>query len=128
MTKILTKWIPAPHLAQKYQFDSLLFADASLIIYSLRPVLYDAREGYGEGSNIPGFIAEDVYAIAPHLAILNRDRRPENVAYNDLHALVIKEIQKHEQELADRYVTLREQEQVFNRALIETEELETLMK
>ena len=71
----------------------------SEIIYKLNPVTYDAKEGHGEGKDIPGFIAEEIYETAPNLAILNNENQPENIAYNSLHALVIKEIQKHQQQL-----------------------------
>lgn len=72
----------------------------SEIIYQLTPVMYDTKGGYGIGKNIPGFVAEDVYTIAPHLVVLNQEGQPEAVAYNALHALTIKELQKHQQQLS----------------------------
>ena len=42
----------------------------SEVIYQLQPVLYDAKAGHGEGTDIPGLIAEDVYEKAPFLSIV----------------------------------------------------------
>ncbi len=66
-------------------------------------MIYDPKEGYGEGRDIPGFIAEEVYAIEPNLVVLNSDNTPENIAYNSFHALVIKELQKHKKQLVEQY-------------------------
>jgi len=85
--------------SERYKTNIRPISSESEIIYQLNPVLYDPKEGYGEGSNISGFIAEEVNLIAPNLVIFNEDNQPENVAYNSLHAFAIEELQKHQQQL-----------------------------
>jgi hypothetical protein len=94
------------------------------ILYALRPVIYDAKEGHGVGTNIAGFIAEEVHEVAPHLAVLNRDRQPENIAYNSLHALAIKEIQKHDLMLQERAALVAAQDRAMHALLLSIEQLQ----
>jgi hypothetical protein len=88
--------------SQRYKTNIRPIVSESEVIYVLNPVIYDPKDGYGEGKDIPGFIAEEVYVVAPHLAILDENGQPENVAYNSLHALAIKEIQKQHQLIGDQ--------------------------
>jgi hypothetical protein len=85
--------------SERYKTNIRPIGSESEIIYQLNPVLYDPKEEYGEGHDIPGFIAEEVYPIAPNLVILSSDNMPENIAYNSLHAFAIEELQKHQQQL-----------------------------
>jgi hypothetical protein len=101
----------------RYKTNIRSIDNESDAIYQLNPVLYDPKEGYGQGKDIPGFIAEEVYAVAPHLAILNNENQPENVAYNSLHALAIKEIQKQQQSIEEQKKLIEEQEILINNLL-----------
>ena len=96
----------------------------SEILYQLSPVIYDAKEGHGEGHNIPGFIAEEVYKIAPDLAVLNGDGQPENVAYNSLHALAIKELQKQQQQIDTQNALIAHQASIIDTLLDTVQQLQ----
>ena len=106
--------------SERYKTNIRPITTESEIIYQLNPVLYDPKEGFGVGHDIPGFIAEEVNVIAPNLAILNGDNQPENVAYNSLHALAIKEIQKHQQ-------VIESQSSVIDSLLVTIGQLQTTM-
>ena len=69
----------------------------SEVLYQLNPVVYDCKTG--SETNIPGFIAEDVYEVAPRLALLDDQGEPANIAYPYFHSLTVKELQKHQQRL-----------------------------
>lgn len=67
----------------------------SSVIYRLNPVWFD----YGEEKKIPGFNPEAVAQIDPKLVVFNRQREPLHVNYNTLEVFMIKELQKHEEEI-----------------------------
>lgn len=112
--------------SQRYKTNIRSIDTESEIIYQLNPVIYDPIEG-GDAKDIPGFIAEEVYEIAPHLAILNGDNQPENVAYNSLHALAIKEIQKQQQRIEEQSIIINEQGEMITMLLAALEQLEAQM-
>jgi hypothetical protein len=113
--------------SERYKTNIRPITTESEIIYQLNPVLYDPKEGYGEGQDIPGFIAEDVNLISPNLVIFNGDNQPENVAYNSFHALAIKEIQKHQQLLESQNAIITAQSSVIDALLVTIGELQTTM-
>lgn len=80
--------------SERYKQNIRPMSTESDVLYALTPVLYDAKEGHGTGTDIAGFIAEQVHAVDPKLAILNAQGHPENVAYNAILALAIREIQR----------------------------------
>jgi|GEM_PF-4931297 len=100
--------------SKRYKTNIRDVFNESDILYTLTPVIYDSKPEFGSGNNIPGFIAEDVYEVAPNLVILNSDGEPENVAYNYLHALVIKEIQKHALQLSILSISLQDNQDSLN--------------
>jgi hypothetical protein len=100
--------------SERYKTNIRPIDSESEIIYQLNPVLYDPKKGFGEGKDIPGFIAEEVHAIAPSLAILNNEGQAENVAYNSLHALAIREIQKHQQHIEAQNTLITHQANTIN--------------
>src|SRR5579872_6918798 len=100
--------------SKRYKTNIRDVLNESDILYTLTPVIYDSKPEFGSGNNIPGFIAEDVYEVAPNLVILNSDGEPENVAYNYLHALVIKEIQKHALQLSILSISLQDNQDSLN--------------
>lgn len=101
----------------RYKTNVREITDESSVIYALNPVIYDAREGYGEGTDIPGFIAEEVYEVAPNIVVLNGDKQPENVAYNCLHALAIRELQRQQQKMAEHKAAINDQKKKMKRLL-----------
>ena len=109
--------------SQRYKTNIRNIDSESEIIYKLNPVLYDPKEGYGQGANIPGFIAEQVYEIDPNLAILNNKKEPENVAYNSLHALAIKEIQKQQKQIEEQDKIISKQSTVIEKLELEISKL-----
>lgn len=80
--------------SERYKQNIRAIDSESALVYQLNPVLYDAKEGHGDGKDIAGFIAEQVHALSPNLAVLNGQGQPENVAYNSILALAIREIQR----------------------------------
>ncbi len=114
--------------SQRYKTNIRSINNESEIIYHLNPVIYDPKEGYGEGKDIPGFIAEEVYEIAPHLAVLNHDKKPETVAYSSLHALAIKEIQKQQKQLEEQNTLIQNQATIINNLTFAMEQLQFTMK
>lgn len=67
--------------------------EASSVIYKLRPVQFNYKQN-PEGPKQTGLIAEEVYDVAPNLTCLDKDGFPCTVAYHDLPALLLNEIQK----------------------------------
>lgn len=113
--------------SKRYKTNIRNIEDQSEIIYQLRPVLYDSKEGYGEGKNIPGFIAEEVHEIAPNLAILNDKGQPENVAYNSLHALAIKELQKQQLLIEEQNALIEQQSTTIEALRVTIQQLQEAM-
>lgn len=107
--------------SKRYKTNIRPLESHSNILYALHPVLYDAKEGHGHGHGIAGFIAEEVYEVAPHLVVTNSDGHPENVTYNALHALAIKEIQNHQASLINNATTIEHRTMLLN-ALKQTTE------
>ncbi len=101
--------------SKRYKSNIKSIENESTILYQLHPVLYDSKIEYGNGKNIAGFIAEDVYQIAPNLVILNNENQPENVAYNSLHALAIREIQKHKKQLNEQHNKIQKHKKTLNK-------------
>ena len=87
-------------------------------------MIYDSKKGHGEGKNIPGFIAEEVNLIAPHLVVFNKYNQPENISYNYFHALTIKEIQKQQKLIEEQDKTILMQDSTIELLLTAIEQLE----
>jgi hypothetical protein len=68
---------------------------ASARVSKLRPVTFQYREPYGDGSQPVefGLIAEEVAEIFPELVVLGTDGKPETVAYHKLPTLLLNELQ-----------------------------------
>jgi len=113
--------------SERYKTNIRPITTESEIIYQLNPVLYDPKEGFGVGHDIPGFIAEEVNLIAPNLVIFNCDHQPENVAYNSFHALAIKELQGHQQLLESQNVIIAAQGSVIDSLLVTIGQLQATM-
>jgi hypothetical protein len=77
----------------RYKTNVRSLTNESQALYNLNPVLYDAKEGYGTGVDIPGFIAEQVYAVAPELSVFNKEGQPETYSLNGVVAYAVKEVQ-----------------------------------
>lgn len=68
-------------------------AEGSEFIHQLRPVKFTlkAHPEYGQQA---GLIAEEVYELVPGLVTLDKEGRPESVAYHELSVLILNELQK----------------------------------
>ena len=89
-------------LSSKRYKDNIKSIDQeSSAIYALNPVMFDYKPDHCSAKNVLGLIAEEVHDAAPdlNLVVLDKDGRPDNVNYQYLHALEIRELQKHQQRL-----------------------------
>ncbi len=68
-------------------------------IYELKPQMFDYKEENGGTKDYLGFVAEEVAEVFPSLVNYDDDGTPRSVKYECFHALSIKEIQKHQQQL-----------------------------
>ncbi len=114
--------------SQRYKTNIRSLGTKSEIIYQLNPVLYEPKQGYGEEKNIPGFIAEEVYAVAPDLVVLNNNKEPETIAYDYLHALAIQEIQKHAHQLQEHNLQLHDHQNLIANLVNEVMQLQERMQ
>src|SRR4029077_4740011 len=87
--------------SRRYKTNIKSIDQESSALYALNPVMFDYKPEHCSAKNVLGLVAEEVHAAAPHLnlAVLDKDGRPDNVNYQYLHALEIRELQKHQQRL-----------------------------
>lgn len=88
--------------SQRYKQNIETLTESSWL-YNLRPVTFDWKDyqqAKSDGRQI-GFIAEEVYAINPQLAWLNKEGEPEGVHYEKLCVPIIAELQKLRAEVDD---------------------------
>jgi hypothetical protein len=88
--------------------------DASDALMQLRPVTFRYKKPAEDGSKPLqyGLIAEEVAKVYPELVISGPDGQPESVAYHELPALLLNEIQKQQKailELRERIGGLEKQ-------------------
>src|SRR5581483_9112470 len=70
-------------------------------LYELNPLMFDYKQENGGAKDHIGFIAEEVAQVLPSVVNYDDDGTPRSVKYECFHALEIKEVQNHQQELDD---------------------------
>ena len=69
--------------------------DAGLdAVLALNPILYDLRPAYGTAKDKPGFIAEEVELVLPHIVSYGKDGKPSGLDYPQFTAYLTKAIQE----------------------------------
>jgi hypothetical protein len=79
-------------------------ADASRRLFDLRPVTFQYTRAFTDGSKPIqfGLIAEEVAEVFPELAVRDADGHVETVHYEVLGVLLLNEVQRQEQRIADQ--------------------------
>jgi hypothetical protein len=72
--------------------------DASDFLYKLRPVRFTLKSNPEWGQQT-GLIAEEVLEVAPQLVVHDREGEPQSIAYHELPALLLNELQKLRKEI-----------------------------
>jgi hypothetical protein len=65
------------------------------VIYQLKPTFFD----YGSSEKILGLNPDDVAKVSPALVIFDSNKKPSHVDSSSLQVFMLKEIQKHQEEL-----------------------------
>ena len=101
---------------------------ASERLLKLRPVTfrYKQENAVGEKPIQYGLIAEEVAEVFPELVVYNKDGQPETVAYHLLSAILLNELQKDHQRLAEQQAQLQTEHQELVRLQSQISEVEVL--
>jgi hypothetical protein len=88
--------------SERFKEDIADIGDASDGLMQLRPVMFRYRNAPADGSKREqyGLIAEEVDKIYPELVVRDSDGRPWALAYQELPALLLNEIQKQRRTIA----------------------------
>ncbi len=81
----------------RYKTDIKNMGDASDKLMQLRPVTFRYKND-DTGATQHGLIAEEVEKVYPNLVIRDEDGKPKTVAYQELPALLLNEVQKQARE------------------------------
>lgn len=79
--------------SERYKENIEDMGDLSSDIMDLRPVAFNYKSDKGMATHY-GLIAEEVNDIMPQLVLLDEEGRPASVAYHELPAMLLNEIQK----------------------------------
>ena len=84
--------------------------DASERLLALRPVTFQYRDAYADGSQPLeyGLIAEEVAEIFPELVVFGEEDRPETIKYRLLSSLLLNEVQKQHTTLSGQETEIAE--------------------
>ena len=83
--------------------------DASSRLMGLRPVTFRYR-AHPDGPLQYGLIAEEVERVMPELVVRDATGQPETVAYHELPAMLLNELQKQQAQIADQAKTIQAQQ------------------
>jgi hypothetical protein len=90
--------------SKRYKENFRSIGTLSELLYDLEPIIYDFKNG--GGTNVVGFIAEDVEKILPTLVNHDKEGNVRSIRNDSLYALAIKELQKHQQEITGLKTTI----------------------
>jgi hypothetical protein len=85
----------------RYKHDIRNMGTASDKLMKLRPVIFQYKED-SDGVRQYGLIAEEVEKVYPELVIDGSDGRAQTVAYQELPAMLLNEVQKERRQLAQK--------------------------
>ena len=85
----------------RYKHDIRDMGDASDKLMKLRPVTFQYKED-STGTREYGLIAEEVEKVYPELVIDGSDGKAQTVAYQELPAMLLNEVQKERRQLAQK--------------------------
>src|SRR5205814_97095 len=114
--------------SRRYKENFRSIDSLSTGIYQLNPLIYDMKPENGGDKNQTGFIAEEFAEVFPSLIAHDRDGSIESIKYDGLHALKIREIQKHQQRLTEQNLLIHEREETLALLLAAIMELQTRME
>lgn len=94
----------------RFKEDVHNMGDASSAIFRLRPVTYRYKQAYADGSKPIdyGLIAEEVAAVYPDLVVRDADGQIQTVQYQKLTPMLLNELQKQHQIIAQQGEAIRE--------------------
>src|SRR5262249_38271477 len=97
--------------SRRYKHDIKRMAQASEVVYALRPVSFRYNKEYDATQTLAfGLIAEEVAEVAPGLVGRNPNGDPESVRYDQVNALLLNEFLKEHatvQELKEEIAALK---------------------
>jgi hypothetical protein len=95
--------------SRRYKENIDDMADGSSGLYQLRPVRFQYKQPYADGSKPMdyGLIAEEVEAVYPDLVIKNKDGEVETVQYQKLIPMLLNEAQKEHRRAEQQDETIR---------------------
>ena len=82
-------------------------------MYALNPVKFDYKKEHGGAKNQLGLIAEEVEKYLPELVVYQDDGKPYSLAYQMLIPLLVKEIQKHKNNIEQQAAESQEQKKTI---------------
>jgi hypothetical protein len=102
-----------PGSSARFKTDIEDINNSSDALLALRPVkfYYRASDGQAAGALQYGLIAEDVEKIYPELVLHDAEQKPFAVAYQELPALLLNELQKQRRTIDRQNAQIAEQEQ-----------------
>lgn len=86
--------------SRRYKRDVQDLATDWRVLLAMRPVSYRGKNTNDGDTQFPGFVAEEVAAVAPLFATYDTDGRPDYVMYDRLTTLLVAGMQAHEKRLA----------------------------
>jgi hypothetical protein len=97
----------------RFKEDVHDMADASNGLLKLRPVTYRYKEPYADGSKPIdyGLIAEEVAEVYPDMVVRDAEGQVQTVQYQKLTPMLLNEVQKQHQLLAEQKETIQQQEE-----------------
>lgn len=103
--------------SERFKEDIQNIGDASDALMQLRPVMFRYRNPAADGSKPEqyGLVAEEVEKIYPELVVHDPDGRPLALAYQELPALLLNEVQKQRRTIAEQQSKIAAQETELQR-------------
>jgi trimeric autotransporter adhesin len=104
--------------SQRYKEDIKPMANASEVLFALKPVTYRYKKEIDAGQSLDyGLVAEDVAKVDPRLAARDGNRQIESVRYTAINAMLLNEFLKEHKAFLEEQCKVQEQ-----RTRIETHE------
>jgi hypothetical protein len=82
-------------------------ADASQVVYRLKPVTYRYKKEINKGQSLAfGLVAEEVAEVNPDLVACDIQGRPESVHYDQVNAMLLNEFLKEHRTVQEQGATI----------------------